>query len=898
MNWNRRQDHLLHNAFAPRRPCSIMQESISDSWKPRQSPSGQAALAGLPLAMDSAEKLPARNVQWRGILFLLIGISTWMGWSVVAAADDSAPPADTETGVAFFENRIRPILVAHCYECHAARQGTSEGDLELDSREGIRRGGSRGPAVVPGETQASWLLTAVSHTDADLRMPPRREQLPKNVIADLKRWIEMGAPDPRHGAGQPSQGEWNQSQRDFWAYRRPVSVKPPSVSDPGWLRRPWDAFVLDQLQQQGLTPSPDASPHTLLRRVYFDLIGFQPTPEELAHFLNQVQTRGMDLALAAEVDRLMASPQFGERWGRHWLDVARFAESSGTEANISFPYAWRYRDYVIDSLNDDVPFNRFLMEQIAGDLLPYSSAAERARLLIATGFLAVGPKNLDSTDAAQFRADVIDEQIDSLTRAVLGSSVACARCHDHKFDPFSMKDYYALAGIFASTKTYFGTAVSPSNRIGGDPLQLPDLPNQVILHTSLPPERVARLKKELAALKAEQAEMDAATKALFAGKKPARKVTLQDALRVFWSLGRVEGELEKVSDTGQALPLTMGTLDAEDIVDAPLLERGEIARPGKKIPRAFPAILQIDHSHHNVSLPADQSGRLELAQWITSDDHPLTSRVIVNRIWHQLFGAGIVTTVDNFGTTGSPPSHPELLDALAIQLVRHGWSLKSLIREIVLSRTYRQSSDYRDDAFRTDPDNRFLWRVSKRRLQAECLRDAMLAASGELDLTRPAGSLVGRVIGDKPISLIGLDKRLPRDLDGATHRSIYLPVIRDRLPDVLDLFDFAEPSLVTGRRENTNVPIQALYLMNGPFVQERARALAIRIHHHSAVKQEQITFAFLICFSREPDSEELAQSLAFLSGKRDAGEEQQPVPATLIDFCQALFCTGEFRNLD
>jgi len=832
------------------------------------------------------------------IFFLLVWIGAGICWSMTAAAGDTTHPADSDEGIAFFESRIRPVLVTHCYECHAARQGTSEGDLELDSREGIRRGGSRGPAVVPGDPTTSWLLTAVSHTDPDLRMPPRRAQLPPNVITDLKRWIEMGAPDPRHGTGQPSRGDWNQSQRDFWAYRPPVAVKPPLVSDPDWLRRSWDAFILDRLQRQGFTPSPDAAPNTLLRRVYFDLVGFPPSPEELSHFLDQVQVRGLDAALAVEVDRLMASAQFGERWGRHWLDVARFAESSGTEANISFPYAWRYRDYVIDSLNDDIPFNRFLMEQIAGDLLPYSSDKERARLLIATGFLAVGPKNLDAADAAQFRADVIDEQIDSLTRAVLGSSVACARCHDHKFDPFSMKDYYALAGIFASTKTYFGTAVSPSNRIGGDPLRLPDLPDQVILHASLPPERLAQLKQELATLKAEQAEMDAATQALFAGKKPAREVTIQDALRVFWSLGRVEGELEKVSDTGQALPLAMGTLDAEKIVDAPLLERGEIAKPKEKISRAFPAILRRVHSENNASLPADQSGRLELAQWMASDDHPLTSRVIVNRIWHQLFGAGLVATVDNFGTTGSPPSHPELLDALAIQLVKQGWSLKSLIRDIVLSRTYRQSSDYRDKAFRKDPENHFLWRVSKRRLQAESLRDAMLAASGELDLRRPAGSLVGRVIGDKPISLIGLDKRLPRDLDGATYRSVYLPVIRDRLPDVLDLFDFAEPSLVTGRRENTNVPIQSLYLMNSPFVQERARALAIRILNHSEVKQEQVVFAFRICFSREPDSEEQAQSLAFLTRTRDAPEEHQPVPAALIDFCQALFCTGEFRNLD
>lgn len=814
---------------------------------------------------------------------------------VEARADDTAVPVgETEAGIAFFEKKVRPVLVKHCYECHAARQGTSEGDLQLDSREGIRKGGSRGPAVVPGDPHASWLLISVSHTDPDLQMPPKKERLPEGVIADLKRWVEMGAPDPRHGTGESGNETRDPSQRDFWAYQPPRPVSPPAVNDEGWSRRPLDLFVFDTLQKHGLRPSPDAKPRSLLRRLSFDLIGYQPSPEEQLRFLDQVQARGLDAALAAEADRLIASPQFGERWGRHWLDVARFAESSGTEANISFPYAWRYRDYVIDCVNADLPFDRFLVEQIAGDLLPDNSDEERARLLIATGFLAVGPKNLDATDPAQFRADVIDEQIDALTRAVLGSSVACARCHDHKFDPFSMRDYYALAGIFASTKTFFGTAVSPSNRIGGDPLRLPELKNQVVLHASISQKKVDELRRELETLQAEKAEMDAALGAALFGKKPARVFTIQEALRNFWAMGRVEGELEKVSSTGRALPLTMGVQDGDAIGDAPLSERGDIAKPREKIPRRFPEVFQANQP----LIPDGQSGRLQLAEWIASDEHPLTGRVMANRIWHQLFGRGLVASVDNFGTTGDLPSHPELLDSLAVQFVRDGWSIKTLIRDIVLSRTYRQSSDYRDDAFQVDPDNRFLWRVSKRRLQAEGIRDAMLAASGELDLARPVGSLVGRVIGDKPISLIGLNPKLPRDLDGSTCRSVYLPVIRDRLPEVLDLFDFAEPSLVTGQREVTNVPVQALYMMNSSFVEQRSRALANRIDQQSKVPVEQVQLAFVICFCREPEPEEIAASVAFLAAGSSAGKNDTDVPAVLIDFCQALFCAGEFRNLD
>ncbi|WP_406701351.1 PSD1 and planctomycete cytochrome C domain-containing protein (plasmid) [Singulisphaera sp. Ch08] len=807
-------------------------------------------------------------------LFLfLIGTSPLAIVATESVADDSA------AGLDFFEAKIRPVLVTHCYQCHSAAAGKSKGNLLLDSRETIRAGGDSGPAVVPGAPDASLLLTAISHADPDLKMPPKTDRLPESVINDFKSWIQAGATDPREkGATDASRPVVNlESGRKFWSFRKPTDHQPPVSKNPRWAKRDLDHFILAQLDSHGLVPTKDADPVTLLRRLHFDLVGLPPTPDAVQRFSEAIKAHGFDAALAGEVDTLLASPHFGERWGRHWLDVARFAESSGKEANISFPYAWRYRDYVIDAVNTDMPFNRFLVEQIAGDLLPADHDAERARLLIATGFLAVGTKNLDEANKIQFAADLVDEQIDALTRGVIANSVACARCHDHKLDPFSMEDYYALAGVFASTKTYFGTAISPSNQVGGDPLVLPKGAGLPILHPSVSPEKVASLKQELVTLKKQKI------------------VTLADALRVFWRSGGIEGELEKVDENGQALPLAMGVTDRESIVDKPLLERGEIGRPGKPVPRGFPRVIQIADTG---SIPSHQSGRLELARWLTHPDHPLTARVMTNRIWRHLFGAGIVRSVDNFGFSGQPPSHPELLDHLAVRFVADGWSVKKVVREIALSRTYRQASTYDEKSFVADPENRLLWRSAKRRLDAEAIRDAMLLISGELDTSRRVGSLVGKEIGDRPISLIGLDNRLPTDLDGSRHRSVYLPVLRDRLPDVLDLFDFAEPSLVTGDRETTNVPLQALYLMNSPFIQARAKAVADRLSGE-ADDESRIRRAFLLCYSRVPTADEMTMTSAFLKRGRDlAGNDEKGRLQVLAACCQGLLSTAEFRNLD
>lgn len=771
-------------------------------------------------------------------------------------------------GVTFFESKIRPVLVKQCYECHSVESGKSKGGLTLDTKQGIRTGGDTGPAVVPGEEAKSLLLAAIKHSDPDLEMPPKKPRLPEAVIADFETWIKAGAADPRDSAMKAAERPPVdvESGRKFWSYQRPKRVA-------GTI----DGFIRQKLKEQGLEPAPAAKPVVLLRRLYFDLIGLPPTPEQAAAFSME--------KLEATVDELLLSPRFGERWGRHWLDVARFAESNGRESNLTFPHAWRFRDYVIDAVNADMPFDRFITEQIAGDLLPAQADAERARLLIATGFLALGPKGLNEMNREQFAADVADEQLDAVTRALLASSIACARCHDHKTEPFSMEDYYALAGIFKSTQTFYGNWIDSENNNHGHLIRLPELPGQVIPNRPVTAGRVKQLKDDLAKLNAEEKAQNAyVAKAKAEGRDISGEYhkLLTTAIRILWTRGGIEGQLETVDDEGHALPLCMGAQDSKRIQDSPLYDRGEIAHPVKSVPRGFPLIME-----KKAVMPKAQSGRLELAQWLVSRENPLTARVMANRVWRHLFGAGIIRTVDNIGFSGERPSHPELLDYLALRFMDGGWSVKKLIKEIVTSETYRQASTHRIEAFNQDPDNRLLWRANKRRLDAEVIRDSMLAIAGGLDTSRRPGSLVAELDGQS-VSLIGFNTKLPSDLDGSKRRSIYLPVLRDHLPDVLEQFDVANPNLVTGDRDVTNVPLQALYLLNGPFVQEQAAALAKRIQS----APDRVEAVFQLCFNRKPDSREVALSGKFL--RAGSVEELKLLSA----FCQSLLASAEFRFAD
>ncbi|MEA3212811.1 MAG: hypothetical protein QOE70_5868 [Chthoniobacter sp.] len=809
----------------------------------------------------------------------------------------------------FFEKSIRPVLADKCYKCHSAEADKSKGGLLLDTREGIRQGGDTGHAVVPGNLEESLLVQALRWHDKDLRMPPEKEggKLPDQVIADFEKWVKMGAPDPRDGAAKVARKEIDiEKGRQFWAFQPPQAAPPPAVRNASWPRTDLDRFILAAQEAKGLKPNADADKRALLRRVYFDLIGLPPAPQDMESFLKDPAAD----ALVKVVDRLLASPQFGERWGRHWLDAARYAESTGKERNFTFPTAWRYRDYVIAAFNADKPYDQFIHEQIAGDLLPGKDDAERDAHRIATGFLALGPKGLNEKNREQFRMDLIDEQIDATSRAILGVTVACARCHDHKFDPIPQREYYSLAGIFRSTETRFGTdALGGKNKNGTPLLSLSAsgataTPAAVVSSPAIPPSAVksddkARLAallasrprqaKKLAALPpARQAEVLRRLQAQ-QGDLPARKPANKKK-------AAAPQKDNSAALAGQAMGVQEGTAS-----NARLYVRGEIDSPGDTVPRGF---LTVMTNGAPPVIPAQASGRLELADWLTAN--PLTARVMVNRAWQHLFGQGLVRTPDNFGATGERPSHPELLDALAVQFMRPaadggmGWSVKKLVRSLVLSRTYALSSAVEEKAFATDPDNVLLWRATPRRLDAEAIRDAMLAASGKLELQPPQGSIVAKV-GN---GYIGKGIR-PETFSAAaaSYRSVYLPIVRDFVPDALEIFDFAEPSLVVAARDVTNVPSQALYLMNSDFVRAQADAMAARILAAPLDYSQRIALAYELALGRKPSEAERARTDQYLLDEGRAlipvksGNSQEAAQLSWATFCQALFACAEFRYL-
>ncbi len=839
-------------------------------------------------------------------------------------------------GVDYFERFIRPVLAQKCYGCHSKESGKQKGGLLLDTREGIRMGGDSGHAVVPGDPSESLLLKAIRYEDKEMEMPPKKEggKLPEETIAKFDQWIRMGAPDPR-GGGSLAQALQSapkkildmKTAKEFWAFQLPRAHQPPAVKDTAWARTDVDRFILAAQEAAKLKPAPDADRTTLIRRVYFDLIGLPPRPDEVAAF---VKDKSPD-AFAKVVDRLLAAPQFGERWGRHWLDVARYAESTGKERNFTFPAAYRYRDYVIASLNADQPYDQFIREQIAGDLLPSSNDAERNRKLIATGFLAIGPKGLNEKNREQFKMDLVDEQIDVTTRAITGVTVACARCHDHKFDPIAQRDYYAMAGIFRSTETYYGTGSFGGKNRNAAPLlplansaktsaesAIPASPAATPAPASpLPPSREAitsvrlaqlaagnpRITARLAQMTPEQKEkalhkLRASGKAPETASAPATAPAVAEAQAAGKKKKKGKGyaAIEPQAD-GPGQDLCMGVMDGQRR-DTRILVRGELDQPTETVPRGFVNVLTNGDAP---AIPATDSGRLQLADWLTAPTNPLTARVAVNRIWLHLFGAGLVRTADNFGATGEKPSHPELLDTLAVQFTRDGWSVKKMIRSLVLSHTYQLSAAHDSFANETDPDNHLLWHTAQRRLDAEAIRDAMLAASGQLDSVPPTGSVVSAV-GDGYIGK-GIRPEIFSGYEGKK-RSVYLPVVRDFVPEALEVFDFAEPSLVVASRDTTNVPSQALYMMNNDFVRAQAGAMATRILATSLDYPARLNLAYHLALGRPATEAERKRADQYLLNEARAiiplknGDKNAASLLAWSTFCQALFASAEFRYLN
>jgi cytochrome c553 len=784
--------------------------------------------------------------------------------ALLAVCESPAPAevAPRDEKVEFFEKKVRPILANHCAGCHSA-DTNAKGGLRVDDRNGLLAGGNNGPAVVPGEPARSQLLQRVTHKDEKRRMPQEGQPLTAEQVADLTTWIKAGAawPAPRVPAslGKPKPA-YERLKREHWAWQPLTDPKVPTVRDAAWPHDDIDRFLLARLEAARLAPVADADRVTLIRRLTFDLTGLPPTPAETDAFLSD---RSAD-AYAKVVDRLLASPQFGERWGRHWLDVARYGESTGPSRNIPYPHAWKYRDYVIDAVNADVPFDRFIQEQIAGDLLPSSSRAEKDRLLTATGFLALGVKDVNQRFKVRFVMDNVDEQIDAVTRSVLALTVSCARCHDHKFDPIPTTDYYALAGIFTSTDNCAGVR----NKMGGGGLDYYDPSMLVALTSDLPPppaEKVEKLKAELAQAKKEWDAIRGTPEGL---AKAADGQPKQRPFRLKYE--RLQAEVAALTDPAARGFAVHGVRDARQVGDTQVRLRGEAEKLGPGVPRGFLTAFDVPGT---AKVNPGQSGRLELARWLTCPRNPLTARVIVNRAWRYLFGRGIVSTVDNCGVTGDTPSHPELLDHLANRFLRDGWSMKKLVRSLVMTRAYQLGSEAPAGYRAVDPDNRLVWRHTPRRLDAEEMRDAMLAAAGTLSLRRPAGS---PAMSLKMIEMLdnGVEARNVRQqADRTTCRSVYLPLVRGVTPHALEAFDPVEQTLVTGNRDATTVPGQALYLLNSAFVRRQALTLAERLLAGTDSDAGRVRTAYRVALGRSPSEKEVERARAYLADYEPAARE-------------------------
>lgn len=765
---------------------------------------------------------------WLRVSIALLAIA----WSIRVAgavsfahATAASPPSVPSD---HFEKKVRPLLVSHCLKCHGPKK--AKGGLRLDSAAHLASGGDTGAVVLAGKPEQSLLIEAVRQT-GDLKMPPDGK-LKESEIASLVAWIKAGAVWPSGEAARPTTppgtlARFTPEQRAFWSFQQVKDQKPPAVKSAAWPVSPLDRFILAKLEQQGLAPAPRADKRTLIRRAVFDLTGLPPTPRQIDDF----RADDSPDAFAKVVDRLLASPHYGEHWGRHWLDVARYADTTANDANAVMRYAWRYRDYVVDAFNRDKPYDQFLIEQLAGDLLPtMKDPRVNAERVVATGFLMVGPKALAETDKEQSRMDIVDDQIDVTGRALLGLTFGCARCHDHKFDPLPTTDYYALGGMFRGIEVF---------------------------------------------------------------RDDSRNATMWQE----WELTPGPGEK----------PIVVMAPKEGVPTNLKVHLRGNRFRLGAVVPRRFPLILA---GTDQTPLSTKQSGRLELARWIASSKNPLTARVMVNRIWQGHFGTGLVATSDNFGARGETPSHPELLDWLAARFVESGWSVKAMHRLIVLSNSYQMACTTNPRGQAIDPGDRLLWRMPRRRLEAEALHDALLAVAGRLDrkvggnetievvwkageiLDGKRGFVVNRVNTTHPVY------NTPR-------RAIYLPVIRNALPDVLALFDAADPNGVAAVRNDTTVPAQALFMLNNPLVREQALYFAQSLLGDAAKSNDAacVRAAHLRALGRPPSACEVSDALAFLTSyaaqARARGRSEVESRLTAWQsYCQMLFCSNEFLYVD
>ena len=931
----------------------------------------------------------------------------------LALAFPPAASGQTAAQTNFFEREIRPLFETKCGACHG--ESAQMAGLQLTTAGGFARGADAGPMLVAGDPENSRLIRAVRY-ESTIKMPPSGK-LADGEITALARWVQEGAPWPGSSTNaELSAAEAGDStpslkaRKSHWAFQPIQQAVPPKVEDESWIQSPIDRFILAKLEENGIPPAPRADKLTLLRRARYDLHGLPPSQREIDEFLDDESPAAFERL----VDRLLASPRYGEKWGRHWLDVARYADSSGLDDDIKLPHTWRYRDYVIEAFNEDVPFDRFIAEQLAGDLLPAEKPGEiNRRGIIATGFLAVGPKPLVQQDKIKLKYDVVDEQIDTISKVFLGLTIACARCHDHKFDPISTKDYYSLASIFASVENF--EDIEPLvSKVHFEPLVPQEQYEQYLaykrkkesreswvsgaidlaMYRRIAEETGPRLAEYMVAARRVYADgMEAAAVAEASGLETAvlekwvAYLRPGDTLRLYlepWRRAAPE-EIEAVADGYQQRFLRRGLIEIgklecwleealaairsggkqpqrdkfkassdrvfaevvlrgdemgeggtqadgpfsipkeqrEDLLDAPsrqLVEelraqikeledgappepdmayavregesveqhvfiRGSYQNPGEAAPKAFPSVLAGQHP------PAIKkgSGRLELARWLASPDHPLTSRVAVNRIWQWHFSKGLVPTPHNFGVTGQAPTHPQLLDYLARRFLGDGWSIKSMHRLIMNSSTYQMNSTVSASAWKSDPSNRLWPRFNRRRLSVEEMRDSMLALDGSLDLT------MGGKLTD---NLDSYSSESPFfHPDKTKRRTVYLPLYRNRLPPDLTLFDFANSTTSVAERSRSTIAPQGLYLMNSDFVASRARALAEKLlAREELADRARIEQAYWTVLSRPAATQETTRMLGYLAGFPASGDDARH--DAWASFCRLLLVSNEYHYVN
>jgi hypothetical protein len=791
-------------------------------------------------------------------------VSIWAIFAAVSRGADATPLAKADSAE-FFEKKVRPILAENCYQCHGPEK--QKAGLRLDSAAAVRKGGESGPPVIPGQVDQSLLVKAVRQAGDEPKMPPKGK-LPDAAIADIATWVKMGAPYPETLAGASVS-----NSAKHWAFQ---PVKAPPVPDSRITnhepRNPIDAFVAAKLQEKGLKPSPPAERVTLIRRLTYDLHGLPPTPAEIDAYVNDPDPD----ADATLVDRLLASPRYGERWGRHWLDVSRYADSKGYlfEEERRYPFAYTYRDYVIRAFNEDKPYDRFIIEQLAADKL---NLGDDPRPLAAMGFLTLGRRFLNNAP------DIIDDRIDVTCRGLLGLTVTCARCHDHKFDPIPTRDYYSLYGVFASSK-------EPKN------LPLIELPHRTAEFDKYE-KGLAERQAALAAFRKQRQDALAMLSRAVAVTPPSvAAIVLRDAVvlgpnpiqslpaeKFDRLLNRADRnklrELTKKVETFQATspgaPMrAMAMADLPKPVEPHVFVRGNPGNVGPAVPRQFLEVL----TGPDRKPFADGSGRLDLAKAIADPKNPLTARVLVNRVWMHHFGKGLVGTPSDFGVRCDPPTHPELLDYLADRFVKDGWSIKKLHRLILLSDTYRQRSDDRPECVKTDPENRLVWKSNRQRLDLEAMRDGLLAVAGRLDLTMggPAADILAQPF-------------VPR-------RTVYGFIDRQNLPGLYRTFDFASPDTHAPQRYTTTVPQQALFLMNSPFAVQQAKALAARPEVAEGSEPEvRIEALYRLLYGRPPTAEEVELGMRFVDDARTTAETKL---TPWEQYAQVLLLANEFVFVD